>query len=73
MGFEPMNFGLEVTARQSCRDRRFGDNFLKELQFVPISYDSGSHRNEDIAENVGITDFREALAKEMSPADDELK
>ncbi|GFX31357.1 hypothetical protein TNCV_2061721 [Trichonephila clavipes] len=34
------------------RDRRFGDNFAKELQFIPLSNDTVARRNEDIAEGV---------------------
>ncbi|GFV04500.1 hypothetical protein TNCV_1314621 [Trichonephila clavipes] len=34
------------------RDRRFGDNFAKELQFIPLSNDTVARRNEDIAEDV---------------------
>ncbi|GFV90293.1 hypothetical protein TNCV_4380081 [Trichonephila clavipes] len=34
------------------RDRRFGDNFAKELQCIPLSNDTVAHRNEDIAEDV---------------------
>ncbi|GFW42133.1 retrovirus-related Pol polyprotein from transposon RE1 [Trichonephila clavipes] len=34
------------------RDRRFGDNFAKELRFRPLSKDTVARRNEDIAEDV---------------------
>ncbi|GFX64189.1 hypothetical protein TNCV_1508061 [Trichonephila clavipes] len=34
------------------RDRRFGDNFAKELQFIPLSNDTVARRNEGIAEDV---------------------
>ncbi|GFT09461.1 hypothetical protein TNCV_5063061 [Trichonephila clavipes] len=30
------------------RDRRFGDNFAKELQFIPLSNDTVARRNEDV-------------------------
>ncbi|GFW97457.1 hypothetical protein TNCV_4991331 [Trichonephila clavipes] len=32
------------------RDGRFGDNFAKELQFIPLSNDTVARRNDDIAE-----------------------
>ncbi|GFV76479.1 hypothetical protein TNCV_4726991 [Trichonephila clavipes] len=34
------------------RDRRFGDNFAKMLQFMPLSNDTVTCRNEDTAEDV---------------------
>ncbi|GFY24107.1 hypothetical protein TNCV_1011601 [Trichonephila clavipes] len=34
------------------RDSRFGDNFAKELQFIPLSNDTVARRDEDIAEDV---------------------
>ncbi|GFT98654.1 hypothetical protein TNCV_1901351, partial [Trichonephila clavipes] len=60
------------------RDRRFGDNFAKELQSIPLSNDTVTRRNEDIAEDVEQQLFdtfhkevREALtSKEMNPDDD---
>ncbi|GFU12131.1 hypothetical protein TNCV_2167331 [Trichonephila clavipes] len=35
------------------RNRRFGDNFATELQFIPLSNDTVARRNQDIAEDVG--------------------
>ncbi|GFW61609.1 hypothetical protein TNCV_5139171 [Trichonephila clavipes] len=35
------------------RNRRFGDNFATELQFIPLSNDTVTRRNQDIAEDVG--------------------